>query len=388
MIASPSPSQPVLPTGKRDLFVDFLRGLCILSMVFTHAGQQTLVGHLALSGTVGFFSGAEGFFFLSGMVFGKVYQRRMHTLGVAATGTAIWRRVLKLYKYHLGCIACVLLTGLLQPTQLLALDVTYSAAIEHPVSAFFKAALLTYQPNYLDVLPLYIVFLPLAWLLIRSGRDSSPWLPVVSATLWALQQWSRTAFGSFISPGAFNVLSYQLVFFTGFWVAHGLPKSIAVRQGRPTALLFASALIVALCFVASHPKALGMRPDNLAQFTETTMAQCDKLSLGWLRVVNFSAMALLLHQARPWLRWVPLQPLAALGKRSLGVFVVHVAILIVLCGPALMLRSMPSLIVMVAVLGPVAMATMALYAIDRKRNVRSLPPNAPKAFTISDSAVR
>ena len=95
------------------------------------------------------------------------------------------------------------------------------------------------------------------------------------------------------------------------------------------------------------------------------MAQSDRFSLGWLRVVDFLAVALLLQQAKPWLWWVPLRPLAALGKRSLGVFVAHINVLVVFCGPAMRLRSFPGWFVMLAILGPMAILAAALHVLDR-----------------------
>jgi hypothetical protein len=362
----------------RDPFVDFLRGICILSMILTHIGQGTLARYLSLGGTVGFFSGAEGFFFLSGLVFGRVYRRRMITRGLSATGMAIRRRVLKLYLCHVVCIGCMLLAGLLFPRQLLALDETYRLAIEQPAAALLRASLFFYQPNYLDILPLYIAYLPLAWLLIRFEWDSSPWVPIASLALWIPQQSADTAFGRFLSPGGFNVLSYQLVFLLGLWTANGLRGPLVAREGRRSLLFVTSAIVVSLCFLLSHSKRFGGPSGGLADAAVVVKAHCDKFSLGWVRLLNFVAMAILIQRTRPWLGWIPQKPIAALGRRSLGVFTGHVLLIIILCGPLLELRRMPSLTALSLILGLVTAVVCALCLLDYRSQALTRLASASK----------
>lgn len=352
----------------RDALVDFLRGVCVLSMILTHAGQGTIVGHLSISGLVGFFAGAEGFFFLSGLVFARVYRKRMLTRGTAPTTAAVAARVFKLYKYHLACIGCTLVASWLTPTQLAAFDETYTFIVERPAAAVLKAALLVYQPNFLDVLPLYIVFLPIAWLLIRARRDGSPWVAMVSLLLWVPQQFPSLAFGRMLSPGAFNLLSYQVVFFLGLWAAHGVPSTVTARVGRLSPLLILSALVAGVCFLLTHSKHLGVTVAGFHHASEVLKPQYDKFALGWLRLLNFVAVAVVLQQARPWLTWLPWQPIVSLGKRSLEVFAGHIALLILLCGPMLKLRSLPGPVVSFAVLVPVSGLVLAIAILDRRKS--------------------
>src|SRR5580693_1644014 len=58
---------------KRSGLVDFLRGICLLLMTVDHL-PLTLVRKFTWQ-TFGFFSAAEGFVFLSGLVSGLVYGR-------------------------------------------------------------------------------------------------------------------------------------------------------------------------------------------------------------------------------------------------------------------------------------------------------------------------
>src|SRR4051794_34258312 len=68
--ASPKPG-----SGRRNVIIDVLRGYCILMMITSHTGTDSFVnGGLHF---LRFVSGAEGFVFLSGLVLGMVYRRKL-----------------------------------------------------------------------------------------------------------------------------------------------------------------------------------------------------------------------------------------------------------------------------------------------------------------------
>ena len=66
-----SASQPESP--KRNLLIDFLRGLCLVVMTVDHLPPD--IFEKFTWQTFGFISAAEGFVFLSGLVSGVVYGR-------------------------------------------------------------------------------------------------------------------------------------------------------------------------------------------------------------------------------------------------------------------------------------------------------------------------
>jgi hypothetical protein len=90
------------PSGKedggRDLRLDFLRGWCLFSMVIDHAvvDRQTFVLHF--TGAGGYpMTGAHGFVFLSGVVFGIVYCRILVREGWRKALPKAVRRAFTLY---------------------------------------------------------------------------------------------------------------------------------------------------------------------------------------------------------------------------------------------------------------------------------------------------
>jgi hypothetical protein len=369
----------------RDVFIDVLRGICVLSMIFTHAGEGTSLIRMSLGRTVGFFSGAEGFFFLSGLVFGRVYVRRCRERGEAATGKAVWQRVLKLYQFHLASVVCLVVAAQLFPAALLELSPRFATEVAQPLKALVTSALLIHQPKYFDVLPLYMLYLPIAWALIKRGYDRSPWLPTVSLVLWAAQQVSATSFGTRLSPGAFNVLAYQAVFFCGLWAAHGLPRAIVTQRGRISWMLAVGLVASVACVLLSHPKSLGLHGERLDTMVTFTMAQAEKFSMGWLRVVSFFAIAASVYCLRPWLERLPITALASLGKRSLEVFVGHIGVIVLLCWPVVALRARSDKGYSLAVLAVVAAVAVVLVWRDRRRDAaRGLP--AERTDTLATSA--
>src|ERR1700693_5577126 len=88
---------------KRSVLVDFLRGLCLLLMTADHL-PLTLVRKFTWQ-TFGFFSAAEGFVFLSGLVSGLVYGRTAITEGVGAAAGRALRRAFTVYVTNAGWVA-------------------------------------------------------------------------------------------------------------------------------------------------------------------------------------------------------------------------------------------------------------------------------------------
>jgi hypothetical protein len=86
---------------KRDLRIDFLRGVAMLFVVVDHIDMPSLF-HLISHERLGVVSGAELFVFLSGGVLGLVYRRRIEREGWVETAPKIFRRAGTLYVVAVG----------------------------------------------------------------------------------------------------------------------------------------------------------------------------------------------------------------------------------------------------------------------------------------------
>jgi hypothetical protein len=350
-------------TRERDHVLDAMRGVCLLSMIFLHLAQGTWPVRFSLGRTIGFFSGADGFFFLSGLVFGKVYARRLAEQGAKA-GVAVMRRVARIYAYHLGTLVCLLAAALLFPREVCGISSTYQLAVDAPWSVLWRGALFIYQPRFLDILPLYVVYLPMAWLILLKGWERTPWLPLAALSLWATQQFHQTAFGAAIFPGAFNFVSYLALFLLGLAQAQ---KSETPREQRTLApaTILATGVAIA-CFLVSHPRLLPVSSRTVDILVAVTSSWTEKYAIGWLRLADFVAAATVVAWARPWLPKLPVMVLASLGKRSLGVFTAHILWFLLLSWPEIHLRSTHQLGYGTFLFLSASIATAVLWMWDRQ----------------------
>jgi len=215
---------------RRLEILDGMRGYFLVFMMLNHltfAGGYLLVkiNH----GELGYVQDAQGFVFLSGLLVGMVYTGRMKKQGYAAGAQKVRKRAFELYRYAIGSIATVVVLALLMKgSQTYWEPWLWELSQPDPVFAG-AAALLLYQPTYMDILPQYILYLlvspPLIWLCM-TGR----WRTVVavSALLWVAVQVGLDyplgdgvrSFLAWLYDGdlfrtAFNIFAWQVVFMSG-----------------------------------------------------------------------------------------------------------------------------------------------------------------------------
>ncbi len=102
-----------LPGGKassRDLRFDSLRGLMLVCMTVNHLPSSL---RAFTDESLGIFSSAEGFVFLSGMLAGLVYTRRLRRDGPGGLHQAVVQRATRIYAWHVGAF----LTALVAPSR-------------------------------------------------------------------------------------------------------------------------------------------------------------------------------------------------------------------------------------------------------------------------------
>ncbi|MDE3084103.1 MAG: OpgC domain-containing protein, partial [Verrucomicrobiota bacterium] len=192
----------------RDIRFDSLRGLMLLSMAINHLPSQL---RSITDQSLGVFSSAEGFVFLSGLLAGYVYTRRLRRDGVSGLRTAVLRRARMIYVWHLlayfGAFILLTLNVWISGAPSLTSPRLFS---EHPWQAALLGPLLLYQPGLLDILPMYCVFvllLPLVLGGLENGHRR--WIILASFAAWVLAQFLPTYAGAaIISPlnfGFFNL---------------------------------------------------------------------------------------------------------------------------------------------------------------------------------------
>ncbi|PTM40989.1 OpgC domain-containing protein [Bosea sp. 124] len=276
----------------RDERLDFFRGLTMLIIFVAHLPENSW--NAFIPARFGFSSGAELFVFCSGiasaLAFGSVFVRRGLWLGTARIAYRIWQ----VYWAQLGLVlALIALTALLDKVFGLAeLAARFPPLLSDPEGALLGLATLSWQPDYLDILPMYLVILALVpvTMALRRIHAALPFLlcGLLYALVWISDlnltgnPWNGA--GWFLNPFA-----WQFIFFTGFFIAMKWLPIPALGDRR---LMLASALFIGLSVPLSFwgilehwPAAQGLR--------DLLIPASEKSNLHILRVLHFLALAYL-----------------------------------------------------------------------------------------------
>ncbi|HEY8901190.1 MAG TPA: OpgC domain-containing protein [Chthoniobacterales bacterium] len=307
------------PRGARDTRIDTLRGLFLAVMAVNHIPSEL---HPWTDHSLGFFSSAEGFFFLSGLLAGRVYTRRRDRDGAPEARVASWKRAAVIYGAHLVTFF-VVFAGILTFARLTGTAPGHAPALllEHPWQAAGAALLLALQPPLFDILPLYAGFmLLLPGLLALYARGWQFVVFAASVAIWFVgYAWVPPVPADAFATHAFPWTAWQLPLVVGsvcgnFW-ATGRTGLFVIRPG----LLVTAGLVCAGCFIVRHAYVPPPVPIPILE------AISSKNFLGPLRVLNVAAAFYLLLAAARWLpRLLEIRPLAFLGKHTLPVFCAHI----------------------------------------------------------------
>jgi hypothetical protein len=319
--------------------LDILRGFLLLWMTFTHLPTKASI---ISNQTFGFVSGAEGFIFLAGFMIGQLEHRIEQKSGREAAIRDIIKRTARVYAYHVGllAIAFTVFAEIAARYHRVALQNLLSFYFAHPKPAIIAALLLEYRPSLLDILPMYVIFLVLTLVARRTARRFG-WDPVVyvSFGVWAIAQFGLRAwlyhhvnlFGLGVpedSTGAFDMYAWQLLWIVGLALGSiysdqiagvSVPSEIAHNSGLPPQVIRLSIfLAVGFLILRYSPVDHWINPESYRWLI-------DKWHLGPARVINFSALAIVLVCYGQYIASFRLfQPLALLGRASIAVFSVHV----------------------------------------------------------------
>ncbi|MBX3735725.1 MAG: OpgC domain-containing protein [Candidatus Didemnitutus sp.] len=323
---------PVTPGHVRDRRFDSLRGLLVVLMATNHIASD-LRG--ATDQALGFVSSAEGFVFMSGLVAGWVYARRLLERGFAAACAASARRAGTVYRTHLLTYFVALVWTLLYTLYTHAVSPHLPPwFVTEPLNSVWLGLTLLYQPGLLGILPMYcVLLLALPWVLRASLRGSGFVVLALSFLIWAVTQSASGgiwAWGGRIDLGALHPLAWQFLFVAG--AVLGAHKAMGVRllepRAWPLALAFAAA--VALWLVRHGIVPAPLPVDQLAVLT-------NKTTLGALRLADFALVAYLVASAATVFpgafTW---RPLALVGEFALPAFAAQ-------CLVALALTTYPEL---------------------------------------------
>jgi hypothetical protein len=337
---------------RRDLRLDFMRGLIMIYLVVVHMEYFSLFSLLAWE-RLGIVSSAEGFVFLSGLVVGMVYGRRAEDEGLILATKRLWQRAFMLYRVNLYVILTIALLNLLPYINVY--DLTHWWVPGEPTRSYYlfpadtapwwqwlwKALTLQIGPHQYQIIGLYVVLLgmtPLALLFLLRGHWSwvllFSWL-VYIANLFLMIRLTPTKFEL-----GFPLLTWQLLFFNGlvigFYREQVLGWLVAKENSWFGWLAGGMCLVfIVLGFNSPHP--MFWPWDTLSLIPPDTFLNMhgfwfNKTILGPGRVLNNSCLFITMYilLSRYWLGfnkslgWF----LIPLGQASLYVFTVHILIIL------------------------------------------------------------
>jgi hypothetical protein len=317
---------PIGPTG-RDLRLDLFRGLALWLIFLDHI-PQNIVNWFTIR-NYGFSDAAEIFVFISGYTAAFVYGRAAQERGMIVASARIWRRAWQVYVAHVFIFVIFMaevayLTTSVVENPLYSEEMRVFDFLQQPGEALVQALMLKFQPNFMDVLPLYIVLLLafpfVLWLLLFQPTVAL----VLSVALYSAVQhfgWNLPAYPT--STWFFNPLAWQLMFVVGAWCSvgasqgvHQLLRSRAV-VGIAIAYLAVSFLIVMTWY---FPRYVFLIP----KVVQDWMYPIDKNNLDLLRFLHFAALAIVTVRFVPidwpWLKSRWLKPMIMCGQHSLEIF--------------------------------------------------------------------
>src|SRR5262249_42341873 len=315
----------------RDLRLDFFRGLALFSIFIDHVDWNSLVAQFTLQ-AVGFSHWAEVFIFISGYTAGMVYGRAIEQRGLMRAAMRIYHRVWQLYVAHVFLFMQFMATVAYLVDDLnnaiYAEEFRAADFLKEPGVAVIKALTLQFQPEFMDILPLYIVLLAVLPFVLVGFRLWPAGVLATSLGLWGVVQFNKSiALAAYPGPNQvwfFNPFAWQALFFLGAWAGwRGIQAEIPWLSHR---WLFRLAVAGALsAFLIRFSWTLHWLYSPLpALFGKTLWPLLSKTNLSPLRFANMLVLALLVARfISPQAQFLPgpvARPFVICGRHSLHVF--------------------------------------------------------------------
>lgn len=320
--------------SNRIIQLDFFRGLMLIVMMLNHvryfplwtvAAENPEFARFTFQ-PLGFFTAAEGFVFLSGLVFALVYTPRFIADGKAAFDRHVARRFGFIYGWHMGTYALIAVLFLIPafnaawPPHWESQELIKNA----PFAMLMRASVLMHQTGLLDILPMYlcfIVFIPIVMRGLAAGRSGL--VLAIIAIIWALAQFRPQTFIEAqygIHLGWFEVLAWQLIFFGGFVLGYHLRTGLKIPLS--TKWLTIAGITCVTLFIYRQ-----QIPGQFASVPESIAALVNDRGLGAVRLLNMAAFTYLLYAlclAKP--NWCKARAFTILGENSIQVFSFHILV--------------------------------------------------------------
>lgn len=333
-------SAQVAPIGKtkRIRAFDILRGYFLIVILINHIELYPSFFDFFTGRGRLLVSAAEGFFFMSGLLVGIIYKRRIQ-LGFTFILKKMWRRAFSLY------IGSILLTFLFTAAAVYFNHPAIKEGIADPISwpHIIKSTLLmTYSFGWADFLyrfAILMVMAPFGFYLLTKGK----WwlLAIISFIVWA-------------APGNGNpldILNWQLIFFMGmmggFYWQDLQDKFSAVRPKLRARIKIFVSSFAAITFLLSYASVFLLSklnqnllgaPQHMPHWLQTLTLKwnsvneyvwlyAQKWTIGPLRIILFLAwfavLFMIVNRYEDQIHKYTKGTVELLGRNSLFVYLTH-----------------------------------------------------------------
>lgn len=320
------------PAG-RDARIDMVRGLALLIIFINHMPGNVLSAYMP--NNFGFSDGADAFVLLAGVSATLAYGGLIESRGLSIAALKLGARIWTLYIAHMAVfilvcgVIAVAVTRTQNPLYIEAINI--QPFFRDTVDALIGALTLTYQPSYLDILPLYIVLLALFPAIYYGVRLSPALTLACSLAVWQAALALDLNFPNSGGHWFFNPFAWQVIFTLG--VILGRSAQLGLKVPR---LRWLDGLAVAFLVFAWLVKIPSGNPTGIAMLNDwfdSVQLGSDKTNLAWCRLLHLGALT--------WLAisWLPAggrltrsalgRALACSGRNSLHVFCVGIVLAII-----------------------------------------------------------
>lgn len=311
----------------RDLRIDFFRGIALYMIIVDHVPGDPL--SYFTYGRLGFSDAAEIFVFLSGVVCGIVYLRKLLDQGPRGLLKAVFSRTLKIYCYYaLASVATILLIAVSR--DLIAVPDNHQAYItlhEAPLTAASSAVLFFYPPELLTFLILYLkltlLVVPLFLLISVFSRRLAL---ISSGAIWLLAQ----IYPNFLPQGGssgVNLLGWQFLFCIGMFLGicddcdtTSFPKYTSVAAWTIICIGLAHEVVIFLVYYLGFDLGLVGEYNEIFRYMVHVMGE----TLPPIRLLHFLSVAFIvatyMKPNSPVLTWPGASTIIRTGRCSIQVF--------------------------------------------------------------------
>ncbi|QIL75166.1 OpgC domain-containing protein [Hymenobacter sp. HDW8] len=313
---------------KRIHSLDFFRGIMLILITVDHfLSEKDIVRHFTYE-FIGWVTAAEGFVFLSGLTAGIIYTHKLIKKGERYTNEAAKKRAWLIYRNHIAILLFALIAVLFGYGLNEYWVNHYSLFAENPFLSIFLGATLLYQPIYLDILPMYAVFILFVPVIIKYFQKGIVWqLFACSIGLYMFPIFMGSNILNDITQirdintGFFNLLSWQFLFFLGLFSGFSYYYGKTNRWLNNKYLLLFSLILFSGLFLIKN---LHVNLDGLDLLF-------SKNILGPVRLINcLSIVFIIAFVSTKTPRWFSSKPMCYLGRYSLEVYSFHVLLIILL----------------------------------------------------------